>query len=1323
MLRDGQVLAGRFAVERLAGMGGMGAVYRAADLQTGQPVALKILRSHEREPLGQADIDRFVREARILAQLRHPAVVAYVDHGIAEDATPYLAMEWVDGTDLAQQLGKSPLALRDSIILVRRVAEALSQAHERGIVHRDIKPANLFLRGGEVERVVLLDFGIARPGRSATSRMTGTGYVVGTPEYMAPEQARGESLLTPAVDIFALGCVWFECLTGRPPFQSEHLAAVLAKVLFEPAPALSMCRSGIPAELEALVARMLAKDPAQRYQDGRALLAELAVLEGILVNGEPTMALLAGTLPAPKMQPGPEQRLVAVVLASAPVTVHAETVAATDQQGLRQGLEALRVELGPIGADAEILADGSLVVTLSPSRREATDLAALAARGALLIRERWPDAVVALATGRAVVSDRVPIGEAIERAGRLLSGAPPRSPEQTSPASARILIDELTADLLGSRFIVENTIDGVAALVSESQADASRPLLGKPTPFLGREQELALLDATLRSSVEEQSAKAVLVLGGAGSGKSRLRHEFLRRLDAQNIDGTLLIARGDPLRSGSAYVALGQALRRLCGLRDRELSARAVPMLRERLGCHLEGELASRSTAFLSEAAGYPPEEEDSLLRAARQEPALMAEQIKQAVISFLRAECAVRPVLIVVDDLQWCDAPTVRVLEAALLALEDLPFALLGLARPEVDEIFPKLLSGRAVPIVLRPLSRRVCERLVQQILGKQHAAFEPQRIVEQCQGNPLFLEELIRALAEGRSENLPASILAIVQARIGNLPIGERHVLRAASVFGDSVPSAGIHKLVNASVDEVTFALAGLVQGEFLVQQRTESGSSSPGYVWRSSVAREAAYGLLTEDECRRCHCLAATYLQSVGEPNPAVLAEHFRKGGDLPQAQLHYATAASLAFRYAHLEEAIRLAELGLACLGDRAALAEQRQAQGQLYGVLARACGFRGELAPALRAAERALPLLLPQTAPWYEVLGAALFTATLQEDNQALPSLLQLAESYPPAADAQRTERAAFAQVAVSAMNIYVALAADGPATKLLQVAQATIEPIAAFEPLARGDLQFLHAYHLSLLQADPWRQAVLAADAEASFREAQNRRMSCFAQILRCDALSMLGNYDEAARSIRSVLSVAEQTREQLVMLWTVSYLACVLLAQRDASEATLAEARSLAQGLLVRPSLPRLMRGLLSAHWAYAECRAGSAQQALSRARESVELLRRTPAYLPHGYRALLACLVAQDDVEAAAAAAETAMQYLQRRPGVCYWDLGLVHICARALERSQRLEGATLARRELQTRVQTILARAPDPITRADAEAFWQRAYGSCDLSTACD
>src|SRR5262249_29851813 len=148
----------------------------------------------------------------------------------------FLAMQWLDGETLAQCLARGPLALADAIRLTQRVAEALAFAHQHGVLHRDLKPTNLFLPGGSVDRVQILDFGIAR--RLATSRaVTRTGMIVGTPEYMAPEQARGVRDLTPAVDFFSFGCVLYECLTGEPPFVAEHVAAVLVRILFEePAP-------------------------------------------------------------------------------------------------------------------------------------------------------------------------------------------------------------------------------------------------------------------------------------------------------------------------------------------------------------------------------------------------------------------------------------------------------------------------------------------------------------------------------------------------------------------------------------------------------------------------------------------------------------------------------------------------------------------------------------------------------------------------------------------------------------------------------------------------------------------------------------------------------------------------------------------------------------------------------------------------------------------------------------------------------------------------------------------------------------------------------
>ena len=276
----GDRVGDRFEIVRLAKAGGMAEVYRAIDGTDGAAVAVKMLSDCS----AQAET-YFAREAQILAELRHPGVVQYRAHGRTPEGSLWLAMEWLDGVDLEERVQKEPLTVRESLALVRRAAEALGAAHARGIVHRDIKPSNLFLVGGEIERVKLLDFGIAR-SRQATRPATRTGVLLGTPGYMAPEQTLGSKDLTPAADVFALGCVLYECLTGEAAFSGEHMMVVLAKIILGQTPHVRAVRRGVPAPLDDLVATMLAKDPAHRPRDGNEVLRAVRAIEASLDDAE-----------------------------------------------------------------------------------------------------------------------------------------------------------------------------------------------------------------------------------------------------------------------------------------------------------------------------------------------------------------------------------------------------------------------------------------------------------------------------------------------------------------------------------------------------------------------------------------------------------------------------------------------------------------------------------------------------------------------------------------------------------------------------------------------------------------------------------------------------------------------------------------------------------------------------------------------------------------------------------------------------------------------------------------------------------------------------
>ena len=221
---------GRFEIERESASGGAGTVFRARDAESGSAVAVKVIRG-----VHHTDLRRFEREARILAQIRHPGVVRYIKHGVTDTGDAYLVMEWLDGEDLRDRLSRTGLTMAESVTLGLRVAEALAVIHGAGLIHRDIKPGNLFLPAGMVADVKIIDFGLARGGDGSMGP-TQTGVVVGTPSYMSPEQARGQREVDARADLYSLGCVLFKCLTGKVPFPGKDLMAVLAKVLLDEAP-------------------------------------------------------------------------------------------------------------------------------------------------------------------------------------------------------------------------------------------------------------------------------------------------------------------------------------------------------------------------------------------------------------------------------------------------------------------------------------------------------------------------------------------------------------------------------------------------------------------------------------------------------------------------------------------------------------------------------------------------------------------------------------------------------------------------------------------------------------------------------------------------------------------------------------------------------------------------------------------------------------------------------------------------------------------------------------------------------------------------------
>ena len=262
-MREGDLVANRYRIRRQAGAGGMGTVYEAFDTVKGAPVALKMWRAApDTEPRARS---RLWREAQALADLRHPAIVRYVDHGTTAEHGPFLAMAWIGGETLADRLQESGLRPAEALRLTERLAEGLSAMHAAGIVHRDLKPSNVMLAGSDVEKAIIVDFGVARVARLVdASASAERGTHLGTARYMAPEQIRNARTVDGRADVFALGCILFEALTGRPAFEGLDPVIVLARILFEPLPIASAARAELPASLDRLVLSMLARELDRR---------------------------------------------------------------------------------------------------------------------------------------------------------------------------------------------------------------------------------------------------------------------------------------------------------------------------------------------------------------------------------------------------------------------------------------------------------------------------------------------------------------------------------------------------------------------------------------------------------------------------------------------------------------------------------------------------------------------------------------------------------------------------------------------------------------------------------------------------------------------------------------------------------------------------------------------------------------------------------------------------------------------------------------------------------------------------------------------------
>ncbi len=769
-----------------------------------------------------------------------------------------------------------------------------------------------------------------------------------------------------------------------------------------------------------------------------------------------------------------------------------------------------------------------------------------------------------------------------------------------------VSLDEETATMLAGRFCVARDAGARLLLQGElARGEAEPSLLGRPVACVGRSRELSILEGVLAGCVGEPTASAVLVSGPAGVGKSRLCHEFLKSIRRRGEPLTILVGRASSLGAGSIFGMIADAIRKAAGIRDDEPLEGRRARLEQRLARHLAPADLPRVAAFLGELIGAPfPDGHHEALRAARQSPMLFGDAMRTAWEDWLTAECAASPVLLVLEDLHGGDAATVRLVDATLRNLRDLPLMVLALARPEVQEQFPALWADREVhSFRLGSLSRKASERLVRDTLGEGASAALVARIVDHGGGNPFYLEELVRAVVAGRGESFPDSVLGTVEARLDAEGSEAKRVLRAASVFGERFSRNGVAALLGGESDLAVEWLDVLCARELIVPASAPSPSRDAQYAFAHALVREAAYATLVEADRALGHLLAGEWLERMGHPDALEMAEHFRRGGEPARSARWYRRAAEQALEASDLRAAIDRAELGAG--GD-----PSPEDRGGLLLVEAEAHLWRGDLALAEQRGLAATAYLTVGSAAWFRAVTQVVNAAGKLGGTGRVEAWIEPVSAAIPAEGAAGTRiiclcscathvlfggRYAVAEALIAAVERTARAAPelDAEATAVIQQARSFLASargdlggcleacraaLTAFEQAEdhrnacsiNGNLGFVFA---ELGDFDGAERALCSAQAAASRLGLHN--LAAVAAHNLGHVLARLGRLDEAQRIEQGAVEAFRQQGERRLEGAARTYLAEIALLAGDLAAAE-REARAAAAALEVAPSCAR---------------------------------------------------------------------------------------------------------------------------------------------------
>ena len=998
---------GRYQVRKVLGHGGFGAVYLGHDSQLDRPVAIKVFRGGAEGP--PAEADRLLQEARRLARLRHSGIVTVHDVG-TQDGQVFIVSDYLDGQDLARWLKHNSPSWQQAVTIVAAVADALAHAHAQFTIHRDVKPANIILTSNGSP--VLVDFGLALDDSSAGG--SELGIISGTPAYMAPEQVVGTAhRIDGRTDIYSLGVVLYEMLCGRIPFRAEQSHELLRQVRDdEPQPPRQVARE-LPPEVERICLKALAKKMQDRYTTAADFADDLRrVLQTTPDSGmppsslrQPAAGIPAGvsyretsrnesvTLSSSRRRVREAERRQVTVLVCASELFESETylenLDAEDQAKVLQMFEQIceRAVRGLDGAVVQCNEQGFLACFGYPVAYE--DAARRAARAGLRMLDELNDLAerlrrkhqlelnswVGIHTGPAVVEkkdDAVSlVGEARNAALRLGDVAAP----------GQLICTEDTHRLFRGRFrcadLGQKKIKGMAQSVqlfhvegiawAGSLIEASAPT--ELSPLTGRDQETSLLKDRWEQAAEGMG-QVVLLVGEAGLGKSRLvytlKDHVLGQLVEGETDSPVIEWRCSPhFQNTGLYPAIDFFERALEFGPENKLGTEHATQARfDRLVHYLDqyGLAQPETVSLWASLLSLPTSDRFPPLSLS---PPRQREETFRALVDWLQARAAQRPILLIVEDLHWVDASTLEFLGQFIAAgLHDRILTLLTF-RPEFQTPWPAV--AHQTSLALNRLTRRQAGELMRKKSGGALSDAVIEQVYDRTGGVPLFVEEFTKMVQESGAatrkgdgtppaavlpaHQIPATLQDLMNARLDRME-GEQEVAQLAATLGREFSHELMAAVTTHDEADLDVELDKLVRAEILFQKGRPPGCT---YIFKHALLEDALYNSLVKKRRQEFHGRAAAALENrfpqTVESRPELVAHHFTEAG-LAEKAIGYWLQAGLRSKERSADvEAIGHLTKGLALLRTLEETPERDRRELQFLTTLGPAyIAVRGYAAP-------------------------------------------------------------------------------------------------------------------------------------------------------------------------------------------------------------------------------------------------------------------------------------------------------------------------------------------------------------------------------------